>query len=192
MSIKGEPLAVAGDLSVSSGATFFLVGSGFSTINFNSGVKVGGNFSNAGTFSTVNAAINLGQQLYFSGSGPQTFSNTGTFGSGSNRVNLTLSAGSTLDMGTSAFTGIGTFTTQTGSTLRLGSPDGIGTSGTTAGNVRSTGTYGGSFEFNGTAAQNMGTGFPATVGTSLTLTTRLALRSRRPWPLRVRSASRKA
>ena len=113
---------------------------------------------------------NPGQQLYFAKAGVQSFANTGTIGATgvpTNRVNVTVNAGSTLDFGTSAFTGPGTLTALAGSTLRLGSPAGISAIGTATGNVQcSTRSYGGSLEFNGTGAQVTGTGFPVLLATA--------------------------
>jgi hypothetical protein len=170
--LRTTPLTVNGDFAVANGATFsLLTATTGPTINYLGGtVALNGNFSNAGTVSTGNT-VSTTQKLLFgraSTAGAQTFSNTGTI---SGLVNGQVAAGTTLDLGTQAFTGTGTFNILSGATLRLGSPVGISASGTAAGNVQSTGTrtFNGSFEFAGPAAQVTGTGFPATLATTSTL-----------------------
>ncbi|MVN75178.1 T9SS type A sorting domain-containing protein [Hymenobacter sp. HMF4947] len=164
-SLRATPLTVNGDFAVASGATFNLLSAATGpAINYVGGnVTLNGNVSNAGTVSTGNTASTT-QKLLFgkaSTAGAQTFSNTGTI---TGLVNTTVAGTTILDMGTSTLTGTGTFVTQAGATLRLGSPDGISASGTATGNVQSTGTRtfaaGTSFEFNGIVAQVTGTGFP--------------------------------
>ena len=169
--VRANPLAVAGDLSIATGATFNLLTNVNPTTNYTGGtVTLLGSFSNAGTVGTGNT-LSTGQKLLFGKpgtAGAQTFTNTGTI---SGLVNAQVAAGTTLDLGTQAFTGTGTFNTLSGATLRLGSPVGISASGTATGNVQSTGTrtFNGSFEFVGPAAQVTGTGLPATLATTSTL-----------------------
>ncbi|QKG53346.1 LamG-like jellyroll fold domain-containing protein [Hymenobacter sp. BRD67] len=167
--LRATPLTVNGDFAVASGATFNLLSAAQgATANYAGGtVALNGNFSNAGTVSTGNTASTT-QKLLFGKAGTQTFSNTGTI---SGLVNAQVNSGTILDLGTSAFTGTGYFTTQSGSTLRLGSPDGISASGTATGNVQSTGTrtFNGSFEYYGPVAQMTGTGLPATLAATSTL-----------------------
>ncbi|MBO2012488.1 LamG-like jellyroll fold domain-containing protein [Hymenobacter negativus] len=170
-SIRTGVLTIAGDVSVASGATFNVLSDLNPTFLYSGGlVMVNGNFNNAGTVSSGNTA-SATPKLVFGKAGVQTFSSPGTV---TGKVNVQVNTGSTLDLGTSSFAGTGTFTTQAGTGLRLGSPDGISATGTATGNVQVTGTRSfatnTSFEFNGTAAQVTGTGFPAIVNTSSTLT----------------------
>ncbi len=161
--LRTTPLTVNGDFAVASGATFNLLSANTGpTINYTGGtVALNGNFSNAGTVSTGNTASTTQKLLFGKANtlGAQVFSNTGTI---TGLVNTTVAGTTILDMGTSALTGTGTFVTQAGATLRLGSPDGISASGTATGNIQGTRTFaaGTSFEFNGTVAQVTGTGFP--------------------------------
>jgi hypothetical protein len=171
--LRSTPLTVSGDFTVANSATFTLLsGSTGPGVNYAGGIiSLSGNFSNAGTISTGNTASTT-QKLLFAKSGTQSFTNTGTI---SGKVNVQVSAGTTLDLGTGSLTGTGTFTTEAGSTLRLGSPAGISAIGTATGNVQSTGTRsfanGTSFEFNGTTAQVTGTGFQVSaLNTASTLT----------------------
>ncbi|GAB2854946.1 LamG-like jellyroll fold domain-containing protein [Hymenobacter ruber] len=167
--LRTLPLTVAGDFSVASGATFNLLSAAQSpaTLYLGGTVVLNGNFSNAGTVSTGNTASTT-QKLQFGKAGVQSFSNSGSI---SGLVNALVISGSTLDLGTQAFTGAGTFTTNSGGTLRLGSPVGISPIGTATGNVQSTGTrnLNGNVEFVGPAAQVTGTGLPATLPTTSTL-----------------------
>ncbi|MDO7873836.1 LamG-like jellyroll fold domain-containing protein [Hymenobacter sp. ASUV-10] len=166
--LRPNPLAVAGDFVVASGATFHLLsGATGPTLAYTVGtVTLSGNFSNAGTVSTGNtSATSTGQKLSFAQAGGQTFLNTGTI---SGRVNALVAAGATLDMGTSLFTGTGTFTTTGGavvSTLRLGDPAGATTGTAAVGNIQSTGTRtfagGTSYVLSGTTPQTLTSAFPA-------------------------------
>jgi|GEM_PF-6800723 len=165
--IRQNPLAVAGDLTIASGATFNLLTSANPTIAYNGGtVTLLGNLHNMGTLSTGNTASTAFRLLFARAAlGVQAFVNTGTI---SGRVNAQVAAGTTLDMSTSVFTGTGTFTTTTSgssvSTLRLGHPEGLSTGTAASGNVQSTGTRtfatGTSYVFSGTAPQTLGAAFP--------------------------------
>ncbi|GAB3859981.1 hypothetical protein GCM10028822_37410 [Hymenobacter terrigena] len=171
-SLRAVPLTVNGDFAVASGATFnLLTATTGPAVNYLGGtVALTGNFSNAGTVSTGNTASTT-QKLQFSKPSPitaQTFVNSGTI---TGLVNVLVSNGTVLDLGTQAITGTGSFNTAVGTTLRLGSPAGISTSGTATGNVQSTGTrtYNGNFEYYGPAAQLTGTGLPAILSASNSL-----------------------
>src|SRR5205823_1103378 len=76
----------------------------------------------------------------------------------------TVNSGGTLNCGTLNVLGSGTFTLSSGGTLGIGSSAGITTSGAT-GNIQVTGTRtfstGASYTYNGTSAQNTGTGLPS-------------------------------
>jgi hypothetical protein len=85
---------------------------------------------------------------------------------GSSTNSLAVNSGGTLNTGTLAVTGSGPFTLASGGTLGLGSTAGITSSGAT-GNIQVSGTRtfdpGANYNFNGSAAQVTGNGFPATV-----------------------------
>ncbi len=85
--------------------------------------------------------------------------------------NTIVQSGGAMDFGTFTLEGNGNFTAQTGSSLRIGSPQGISATGGISGNVLSNGTrtYGGKVEYNGIVAQNSGNGLQAGVDT-LTVT----------------------
>ncbi|QHT66376.1 T9SS type A sorting domain-containing protein [Rhodocytophaga rosea] len=78
----------------------------------------------------------------------------------------------TLNAGTGAIAGTGSFTTNTGATIILGSADGINNTNPALGNIRTTGirTFSANtnIEFNRAGSQVTGNGFPATIG-SLTI-----------------------
>ncbi|HSU27431.1 MAG TPA: T9SS type A sorting domain-containing protein [Chitinophagaceae bacterium] len=81
---------------------------------------------------------------------------------------VTLATGATLEIGANAvINGIGDFVSETGSTIRIASADGIAASGTNTGNIQNTGgtrtfTTGGNYTYNGTVAQVTGGGLPTT------------------------------
>ncbi|GAB3876197.1 hypothetical protein GCM10028824_33470 [Hymenobacter segetis] len=171
--LRTTPLTVNGDFAVASGATFnLLTGTNGPVVNYTGGtVAINGSFSNAGTVSTGNMASTT-QKLLFSKpgtAGTQTFDNSGTI---TGLVNAQVASGTTLDLGTQAFTGAGTFTIVAGGTVRLGSPDGISAGGTATGNVQSLGsrTLNGTLEYNGPAAQVTGTGLAAMTTSTSSLT----------------------
>ena len=77
---------------------------------------------------------------------------------------LRVGSGGVLTTGIKTITGNGTFEVTTG-TLRIGSPDGINTSGA-SGNIQTTTrtfSTSGSYTYNGTVGQNTGSGLPETV-----------------------------
>ncbi|WP_296620946.1 T9SS type A sorting domain-containing protein [Marivirga sp.] len=107
--------------------------------------------------------------IIFSGGVLQNFTNTGA--GFSNTINFSINNSSTLDLSTYALTGSGTFEIGAGSTLITANADGI-TTGNTTGAIRVTGTRtfntGATIGYDGTVAQSLGGGFPAS-GVSLTI-----------------------
>ncbi len=150
-------------------------------------VTVGGNFSNSvgtynmssvaaigvlnvtGDFSVTSAANTFTESaggsgtVNFTGSGTHTYTANAT--AISTTINFNVATGNTLQMATptTAVTGTGTFTLASGATLGITSADGITTLGTPSGNILTTGgrSYdaGANYLYNGTGAQNTGTGF---------------------------------
>lgn len=135
-----------------SGGTFVLnsgSGSGVGTL------RIGRNFTlTAGTVTETSSSSGQGN-VVFVGVGNQTYSNSGTI---SETINFTVQNGSRVSMGTSAFTGLGSFSLNAGGTILLGSPDGLMT-GSSLGNVRVGGTRtyaaNSNIVYNGTT-QNLG------------------------------------
>lgn len=129
-----------------------------------------GNFSinsssTLGSNSSATAAINFNRS-----SGVQTFANSGTV----QKINFTIASTSTVDVGTSAITGTGSFTSN--GVFRVGSVDALGPlqANTTAGNLRNpvaqrTFNSGSTVTYNGASAQVIGDGHPTGAG----ITTRI-------------------
>ena len=72
--------------------------------------------------------------------------------------NTTIQNGGIIDFSTHVLSGNGSFTSQPGALLRIGSAAGISATGGVSGNVQVSGTrtYGGTIEYNGLTAQNTG------------------------------------
>ncbi|GIV35642.1 MAG: hypothetical protein KatS3mg032_0021 [Cyclobacteriaceae bacterium] len=149
------------------GNIVFCSGSSLATGTLN----VAGNFTFSGggiTESNSNAASN--GNINFNGSALQTFTGGGSF---SNTINFTIAPSATVDLGTYSLAGTGTFVLN--GTLRVGSTDvgGAIQSGTTNGNIRVSGTRtytsGSTIVYNGTGAQFIGNGHPATAGVNCTI-----------------------
>jgi hypothetical protein len=146
-------ITVAGDFTLSGGTLNVSMGTAQGRIN------VAGNFTHSGGTIT-NSGSNLTSGFYFNGSTVQTYTSGGMV---TNVVNFTVNAGAILHMGTSTITGGGRFLLNAGGMLGIGSPDGITTAGTAAGNIQTatrTFTLGGNYLYNGTSDQVTGTGFP--------------------------------
>ena len=81
--------------------------------------------------------------------------------------NTLVQSGGMIDFGTNVLNGNGNFTAQSGSTLRIGSVQGVSATGGLTGNVLSSGTrtYGGKLEYIGLTAQFTGNGLQAGVDT---------------------------
>lgn len=158
-------VSVTGNFTMnpSSTATFNIAsfGGGSGTLN------VSGNFS-TNSSSTIGSNIAATSNINFSGSSVQTFSN---LSSSANRINYAVNASSTVDIGTSAFLGSGTFVNN--GTIRVGSTDASGAiqGNITNGNIRVDGlrTYGtgSTIVYNGTSAQFIGLGHPANSNTTI-------------------------
>jgi hypothetical protein len=125
-------------------------------------MNIGGNFTNGASCTIARSGSGGGSaQINFNGSSVQSYSNSGSF---SGAINFTIQNGSTVDLGTSAISGSGSFTLLAGGTMRVGSPDGLVT-GSTLGNIRNTGarTYqaNGNIVYSGTT-QNLGNEWSST------------------------------
>ncbi len=151
-------LTVANDFTVSGGTFDF-------TDDASNGVlNVAGNFSlSAGTITETSGNGGVGN-VYFNKSGTQLYTKTG--GAISNSVNFTVDSASILSMGANILTGGGNFTLLRGGGLMMGDANGITSTGA-SGNVQVTGTRsfstGADYTYNGSSAQNTGSGLPATV-----------------------------
>jgi hypothetical protein len=158
-------VSVTGNFTMnpSSTATFNIasVSGGSGTLN------VSGNFS-TNSSSTIGAIVAATSNINFAGTSVQTYSNQSA---SANRINYTVNASSIVDMGTSAFLGTGTFTNN--GTIRIGSTDALGAIQTsvTNGNIRVSGlrtfNSSGTIVYNGTSAQFIGLGHPATSNTTI-------------------------
>ena len=166
----GVILNVNGNVSNSGTLTMAFTATGISTLN------VRGNLSNlAGgiitTVSTLTTAIAGIGTIIFNGTLVQTFSNAGII---SNHVRFSIPSGSTVDFGTSAMSGTGTFTLS--GELRVGS---MSTNGAiqlatgTGSNLQNTGTRtynsGSTIRYNGAALQYIGNGYPPPAATGVNL-----------------------
>lgn len=155
-------VTVARDFTQSGGSLTFRA-----TNDFDVTLRVGRNFSKTvGAFAGgTGAGVST---LSFNGGGVQTCTITGT---PTATTNFEVINNSTLNMGTSVFTGTtNTFSLASGSTLGVGATDASGAiqTGTSAGNIRVGGTRtyssGSTIVYNGSAAQFIGNGHPSTSG----------------------------
>lgn len=149
-------LTIGGSLQIT-GGTFDL-----SSSNGTPNIEISGDLEiTGGTLTETGSGYGY---IKFVKSGIQNFSKTG--GTISRTVYFLVRDGSTLNMGTSIFTGSGNFTVAAGGTLGIGHPDGISTSGAT-GNIQVTGTRAynstANYIYNGTSNQIIGNGLPSTV-----------------------------
>jgi hypothetical protein len=155
---------VGGDFSVT-GGTFNLAGGGGTTT-----MNITGDFTH--TAGTITESSSANTTFVFNGGTTQTYTSGGTV---SNTVNFTVNSGTTLQMAAAGttLTGGGTFTLSSGATLGITSPNGITTVGTASGNIQTTGgrsfNAGANYTYNGSGAQNTGTGFPNNLTGNLTI-----------------------
>ena len=156
-------LTVAGNVIISAGTLTM------SEDNFIGTINVAGNFSHTG--GTITESSGGSGAIIFNGGGPvQTYTSGGTI---SNTINITVNSGSYLQMadGSTVVNG-NVFTLSSGAKLGITSADGITTTGTPAGNIRTTTrTYiaGANYEYNGTAAQVTGSGLSANTPANVTI-----------------------
>lgn len=157
-------LNVTGNFTLTAGTVVFgSAGAATGTLN------LAGNLTNQGTLNELSSSTTAGN-INFISSAVHTFINSGSI---TNSINISVDVLSTLDLGTSVITGSGTFTLN--GTLRLGSLDAGGAlqTGTTAGNVRVSGTRvyasNSSIVYNGSGAQFIGNGFPSGSDVNLTI-----------------------
>lgn len=155
-------LNIAGDFTMNTPGQTFNMSQGAGPAIAN----IGGDFTlTAGTLSEASASTGTGT-LNFVSPEPlgQNFTNTGAI---SQSINYYIAPGSTLNMGTSAATGAGTFIAD--GNIRVGNlTTGTIQNSTTVGNIRvpvanRTFTPGITIEYNGTGPQLVGTAFPADV-----------------------------
>ncbi len=157
LAVNSSPtLTIAGKLQIT-GGTFDL-----SSSSGNPNIELSGDLEMTGGTLTETGSGN--GTIKFVKSGIQTFTKTG--GNISNTINFLVRNGSILNMGTSVFTGSGTFTVASGGTLGIGHPDGISSSGAT-GNIQVTGTRtfntSANYLYNGVSGQSIGNGLPSSV-----------------------------
>jgi len=150
-----------GNFTYTSSGTSFLATSGTGTLNVDGNFEVSSGTLQGNSMSVVN----------FSGSSTQTFISGGTF----TNVNFDINNGANVNAGTSVFSDGGDFTLGASATLQVGSADADGAiqTGTTAGNIRVSGTRtyndGATIVYNGAAAQTIGNGFPSSGEINLTI-----------------------
>lgn len=183
-------LTVSGNVTIAAGGSFWSSASN----NLSQTLNIGGNFTNNGTFDgyATGGSRTLRTNVVMNGTGTQTISGTPTLFEFSSltisnttaivntTTNFSIATGGTMSVpnnakfycGTSVISGAGAFTLAAGGTLGIGSTVGITTSGAT-GNIQVTGTrtfnVGANYVYNGTAAQNTGTGYPTALTGSLTI-----------------------
>jgi len=129
-------------------------------------LNVTGNFTHtAGTIETTNSQPG---NINFNGTSAQFFTASGNTVTG--QVRYTVNTNAIVDMGISIALG-NAFTTQTSSTLRMGSGGGIASSGA-SGNVQTTSrtfSPAGNYVYNGSINQATGSGLPSTLTGALTI-----------------------
>lgn len=137
------------------------------------------NDANTWTYSDTHSGPILGLGIWPDNPTDSVVIGGGTLGAGNHVVDLNIptTVVSGITLGTPAFTGTlstglnvvagSYFTMSPGSTLRIGSPEGISSLGNSTGNVRSTVTRSysaqGIYEYDGATAQALGDGLPASV-----------------------------
>jgi hypothetical protein len=126
--------------------------------------------SHSGTPSTTDHPGNTNNATIYVGDGDVVTISNATSITGQTAVEvksastLRVGSGGVLTTGTKTITGAGTFEVTSG-TLKIGSPNGITSSGATGNIQTTTRTFGsaGSYTYNGSSAQQTGNGLPATV-----------------------------
>lgn len=176
----GQRLVIAGakagfaaspsSATINVGGSFSLTGNGTFTLSESAAagtMNVAGNFTHTNGIIEKNAGTGT---IIFNGTVPQIYTSGGTIATA---VDFIVASNAILDMNTSYISGTGSFTMQNNSTLRMGSADGIVTASTILGNLRNSGTRllpsQASYVYNGTVAQNTGTGLPANISGDLTI-----------------------
>lgn len=162
---SGNQVTGAGTITGDAAATIYMLpsGAGLFSLPFTGGVatldSVDVNLANNADEQTISAALTVNTLNL----------NTGLINLGSDiTVNTAANIGANadIDFGNFVVSGTGSFTTSSGSTLIIGSADGISTSGAT-GNVQVSGSrtfnVGSIYYYNGSAAQITGNGLPSSV-----------------------------
>lgn len=162
--LTGSSAFTVENLTISSGTLEFKV-SGTHSIKGNIFVDVGATL-------IFNTATNAGSTFNLNGTSLQTITNNGTFYCKSQNTTYTSTinvvSGSIVDLGGSVIrtdANKGAFVVATGATIKIGSPDGIVSTGD-FGNIQTyTRTFntGANYEYNGTTAQVSGNALPSTV-----------------------------
>lgn len=158
-------ITVSGDVNITTGTLILSEDANIGTLN------VAGDFSfTSGTIdASVGTAVPAGA-VVFNGTATQTYTSGGTI---TGDIHITVNNGAFLQMAAEATVVTGdAFILSSGATLGITSANGITTAGTASGNIRSTNrTYdvGAIYVYNGTVAQNTGTGYPTALTGSLTI-----------------------
>jgi hypothetical protein len=159
---------IAGDFIYSSTADSYFSNTGTGNIN------VAGNFSfTAGRLFIFDASGS--GTLTFDGTTTQTFSDAGGTFDGDNDPSFVISGTNVTISGEGAFDGSGNFTVNATSTVTLASVNASGAlqTGSTAGNIRVTGTRtfnsGATVVYSGASAQVIGNGYPSSGDVNLTI-----------------------
>ncbi len=185
LEIGGDFLMTGGDFTMTrnSGADVVMTVNGnfalqnghfrVSTSNGSSTLNLKGNFTMSGGLFLADVSSIKGH-VFFNGGVAQNYSKTG--GSIRNKMNCTVSGGTTLDMGGSIWGdhdyNEGSFTLESGATLRTTHEQGITSSGK-SGSIQNNGTRsfnaGANYHFYRNGSQATGNGLPSTIPGSLTI-----------------------
>jgi len=178
-------ISIKGNVSITGGQ--LLMNSSNAGSNMTGTLNVAGNFTfTGGTINSRASSTTPINNIVFNGSGGvQLYKSGGTVTStaNSNAINFTVASPAFLQMATGTSPGIISANTTTnpantifnllsGATLGISSKDGITTATTSTGNIQTTTRNfytGANYTYNGTANQNIGTGFPTNLTGKLTI-----------------------
>lgn len=159
----GPTYNIDGNLTINNGTLDLSQYSGSNNNKGTSIINLKGNLTiNGGQITETASGVGKGI-INFTGTSVQNFIKNGTI---SNTIDAEIKSAAILSMSTFPFTGSGSFTVSSGSTLRIGSANGITSSGS-AGNIQVSGARSfsttASYEYNGMLSQVTGNGLPSTV-----------------------------